>query len=135
MSESGIRTENPQANRRNIVKGGAAVTSGAVLGLLGTRELQIMEHGLETKVGTFFPLYERHDIGIQAKDIPQNLDAFFQELSLDESNFDASPIRLLNAIGSSGEKISPHENTPANSQQTELIKKGVLELLAQQGVR
>lgn len=121
MAEDGAKIENPNLSRRKAIKKSSAVAGGVALGGLSAREMQIIEHGLNTKVGIFFPLYEQHDKGIQAKDIPPNLDFFFREMVMDETSMGLPPASLLKAT--------------SFRDSTELIKPEAFEILAQDGVK
>lgn len=135
MAEDGMKVENPTPSRRDVIKKGAAVTTAAVaLGALGAREMQVMEHGLETRDGTFFPLYERHDVGIQTKDIPQNLDVFFRELTMDEVAMELPAVRLAKAAMSFGIK-TPSQQSSSGDKPGESFKKDAFEMLAQNGTK
>lgn len=83
MSESGD-LDGEQSNkisRRDILKmgatGGAALATSAFL----KKEYSKFKEGVVTPVGTFIPLYERHDLGIKVSDIPSDLNGFFRELA------------------------------------------------------
>lgn len=55
-----------------------AVAGGAVV----KRELAVYEHGLETTNAIYYPLYERHDLGVRSEDIPTQVDIYFMEGSV-----------------------------------------------------
>lgn len=86
-------TEGPKVSRRTGLKIGAVVAGALMLG----REVKnYAQKSVDTPWGTFYPLYERHDIGIEAENIPSNLDGFFMELALRGRDFNQQPTELFN---------------------------------------
>lgn len=68
-----------RVTRRFLLKAGAAAIGAAAL---GWRESQIIESGIKTPTGTFYPLYESHTQGIKPEDLRDDLDACSFELNL-----------------------------------------------------
>lgn len=69
---------------------GGAVTAGSSLGILAKKEIDVLEKGIETDSGIFFPLYEHHEVGIKPERIPSGLDVLFRE-SVNTKLFNRSP--------------------------------------------
>lgn len=65
---------------KKVAIGAAAIGATA----LGWRESQTIESGIQTATGTFYPLYERHDQGIDEKDLPDDLGACFFEFAKEQ---------------------------------------------------
>lgn len=61
------------------------------------KEVKTFKEGVvDTPGGVFYPLYETHDIGVEAENIPEGLDAFFREFALKQSGFTDKPTDLFN---------------------------------------
>ena len=74
MSENSL-PEQEALGRRQFLKRAVGV-GGAVIGAtaLAEHEVKTGIEGVQTSVGIFIPLYERHDIGLSPKDVPDDLD-------------------------------------------------------------
>ncbi len=71
-------------SRKEFVKSVATVAAGAAVGygvssIIGG-EIDKAREGIKTSVGTFIPLYERHDIGIKPEAIPDDIAVLFREV-------------------------------------------------------
>lgn len=71
-----------------IVKSTKAAITGAIgggvigtAGLVAENEITKGLEGVRTGNGTFIPLYERHDRGIDTRDIPHDTDVYFREVT------------------------------------------------------
>lgn len=84
-------------DRRKFIKIATGSTLAAGTAALVHKEVHARESGLETPTGIFIPLYERHDVGIKASDLPPNLDGFFKEAQGLEPLLSASPDFMLKA--------------------------------------
>lgn len=73
MSETSSEVD----SRRSFVKK-AAVTAGAAVGAY--EAVKAVRNEIPTPHGTFVPLYERHERGIVAEDIPEDATALFREI-------------------------------------------------------
>lgn len=91
MSED--KSETPNLSRRDALKIGAVVGGVA---LLGREAKTFQEQKIETDTGVFYPLYEYHDRGIKAEDIPNDLDGFFREYARNYY-YDDPPVEVLYA--------------------------------------
>lgn len=71
--------------RREVLKTMRNFALGSILGSatggLLFNEIGKGLNGVKTNLGTFFPLYEKHDIGINASSIPSNAQIFFREFA------------------------------------------------------
>lgn len=97
MSEGEAGYTPAKVDRRTALKkiGGVAAASG-LAGFVAGGEAQTAQEGVQTAAGTFFPLTEVHTAGIQAKDLPEQLDGFFSELSISGRYlFNSEPSWLL----------------------------------------
>lgn len=92
MNENKIEVPNP--GRRNAIKKIGAAALGALF--LGREVKTFKERLVDTPSGIFYPLYEQHDIGIEASSIPTGLDALFSELVLRRQQFNDKPTNLMN---------------------------------------
>lgn len=91
MSEGGSETPKPNPSRRDVLKKvGIGAATVSLVGA-GVREVMIGKEGLSTTNGIFFPLYERHDIGLDPKKIPSELDFLFKEGMSNKAHYDADP--------------------------------------------
>lgn len=86
-------------NRRSFLKrlavGTAVVVAG---GKIGSEQISQGETGIQTDLGTFIPLYERHDVGIRPDQIPVGLDIFYREMRMDRSLYDSTPSEALQKV-------------------------------------
>lgn len=133
MTEKTPHHERSTALRRSILKGAAVVTAATGM-LVAKRELDITEQGLETKNAIFFPLYERHDIGIREEHLPAHLDYFFREVKLRKEEFEM-PAREILALDPGYTPEEKNLSQLQNADRGKLFNKSVLESLAKGKVR
>ena len=70
--------ESDQINRRRVLKYTAvAIAAGTII----SNELIKETHGVPTGSGTFIPLYENHNIGIDPEEIPKDAKIFYKEVA------------------------------------------------------
>ena len=112
------------SRRRRLLKGLAAAAALTGIALWGSKEVKVQKEGIETQNATFIPLYERHDVGFDAKDIPSDLDVLFREGIPHGYDIDSPPygyIRTKSSIpGVMGKEATPMKK----------FQDGVLEKLA-----
>ncbi len=81
LSRQGFIMKSAKAAFAGAIGGGVIGTVG-----LGTEnEIRKGFEGVRTGNGTFIPLYERHDRGIDSKDIPHDTDVYFREVTTTDS--------------------------------------------------
>lgn len=88
----GITADAPKVIRRTALKAGV-VAAGAVA--FGIKEITAGKNGIETSVGIFYPLYEDHRTGLNPENIPDDLDAYFKEGTMNKSLYEADPIVFI----------------------------------------
>lgn len=129
MGEEISTEQAPKRSRRTAIKAAVAVGAAALLGL---READATKEGVQTKEGIFYPLYEKHTVGIERKNLPHDLDGFFREAFGREGLvFTTKPAELI------------HQMTLADDEQPvfkaddehQVFKKEVLYTLARNRIR
>lgn len=81
-------------SRRDVLKAGAVAALATGAAELGTKEISIIKEGVKTPHAVFYPLYERHDQGINPEDIPAFIDGYFREAAMTADDFQLSPEEL-----------------------------------------
>jgi hypothetical protein len=75
-----IQQEGSISRRSLITKVGKTAAVGLVTGpFIADHDKRIAAEGIQTASGIFYPIYERHDIGITLDQIPHGLDILYKE--------------------------------------------------------
>lgn len=99
FSTSGEENKVQNADRRKFLKRGITGTIAALAaGTFLEKEHSKFEEGIITSVGTFIPLYERHDLGIKESEIASDLNGFFREV-VDPNLMKSPPQDILEMVG------------------------------------
>lgn len=93
-------TKSERISRRDFLKLGDAAGATAVV---AAAEVVAGKEGIKTPYGNFYFLYERHDAGINAEDIPTDTDIFYREVNLGENLFKQSATDIFQSRYSGGE--------------------------------
>lgn len=106
MTEDTAKVEKADTglSRRDFIKKTAIIGAGTMMVASGLgvarKEIGVLEKGVETDSGVFFPLYEHHEIGITPEKIPPDMDVLFRE-AYSSRMFQGSPKYRLLQEGSS----------------------------------
>ncbi|MDO8583422.1 MAG: twin-arginine translocation signal domain-containing protein [bacterium] len=82
MAENTEESGASKTTRRDFLKKAAIIGVGALaIGSgINVLEKKAINEGIDTDSGTFFPLYEHHEVGIKPEKIPSDLDVLFREV-------------------------------------------------------
>ncbi len=117
------REEKSFTRRKGVGLMAKAAVAGLGLGTIGNEMIKARQ-GIRTADGFFTPLYERHDIGIKAENIPPDVSVFFREGRF-EGYMRADKELILGGIGGSSDS--------GEIKNTRIFPDDILNKLAQQG--
>lgn len=131
LNQEDINHKNAKStSRRTVVKRVVGLGIGAYLASKFIRnEITTALDGeidkIDTSEGVFIPLYERHDKGIDARNIPDDLDIIFREVVFPEGTFASLPSRVAHT------QLRAYKGTRHEVTNAPLFRKGVLDNLAE----